>query len=163
MHPNQFNTQVKLFWNGLCLFFIAIIVIGSFVVMYTLFPNSSLFMDNAPSEDYLDVTDSLSVSTNVTSEVVDGIHLKTGFVQDIGMTEVINNCTNCHSAKLVTQNKMSREAWLATIKWMQETQNLWDLGENEAVILDYLAKNYAPESKGRRQNLAIEKWYVLQQ
>ena len=163
MQPNQFKTQVKLFWNGLCLFFIALIVIGSFVVVYALSPNSNLFIDSGPTEQYTEISDSLTLPTNATSEVVDGVHLETGFVQDVGMTEVINNCTNCHSAKLVTQNRMSKEAWLATIRWMQETQNLWDLGENEPIILNYLSKNYAPESKGRRQNLDIEKWHVLQQ
>jgi len=163
MQPNQFNKQLKLFWNGLCLFFIALIAIGGFVLLYVFYPNSNLFKESKPTQEYVEVTDSLSASSADNLETADGIHLETGFIQDVGMTAVINNCTNCHSAKLVTQNRMSREAWHATIIWMQETQNLWDLGEDESLILDYLAKNYAPGSKGRRQNLAIEKWYVLQQ
>ncbi|WP_417360221.1 monoheme cytochrome C [Galbibacter sp.] len=163
MQSNQFNKQLKLFWNGLCLFVIALIAMGGFAIYYVFYPESSLFKASKPSEEYSEVTDSLTEDTTKAAEIVDGVHLETGFIQDVGMTEVINNCTNCHSAKLVTQNRMSREAWQTTIIWMQETQNLWDLGENESVILDYLAKNYAPESKGRRQNLAIEKWYVLQQ
>jgi hypothetical protein len=56
---------------------------------------------------------------------------------------------------------MSREGWKATIVWMQETQNLWDLGANEELILNYLSKNYAPTDKGRRQNLEITEWYEL--
>lgn len=163
MQPNQFNSQVKLFWNGLCLFSIALIIIGGILTAYVLYPDSYLFYKNEPLEQRIEESVSDSLASDVNAEVVDGIHLETGFVQDIGMVEVINNCTNCHSAKLVTQNRMSREAWLASIRWMQETQNLWDLGENESVILDYLAENYAPKSKGRRQNLEIEKWYVLQQ
>jgi len=74
---------------------------------------------------------------------------------------VVNNCTNCHSAKLVTQNRMSKERWRATIRWMQETQNLWDLGKNEEIIVDYLATYYAPTEKGRRQNLENIEWYAL--
>lgn len=163
MESNEFNTQIKLLWKGLCLFLIAIIVAGGLILTYSLYPNSSLFRENEPIQSNAETTDTLLVSTEDSSKIVDGIHVETGFIQDVGMTEVINNCTNCHSAKLVTQNRMSREAWLATIKWMQETQNLWDLGKNQSVILDYLAKNYAPQAKGRRQNLVIENWYELQQ
>jgi len=50
------------------------------------------------------------------------------------------------------------------IRWMQETQGLWQLGKNEPIILDYLAKHYAPEEVVRRPGLdvaAIE-WYILE-
>ncbi len=94
--------------------------------------------------------------------VEDGIHVRTGFVAADGMMPVVRHCTPCHSAKLVTQNRMTREGWEATIRWMQKTQNLWDLGAEEAVILDYLAAHYAPEAKGRRQNLQAVEWYELE-
>lgn len=93
--------------------------------------------------------------------IENGIHIRTGFVDDEGLMTVVNNCTNCHSAKLVIQNRMSKERWAATIKWMQKTQNLWDLGANEAIIVNYLAKNYAPNEKGRRENLSQVEWYEL--
>lgn len=163
MQPNQFQKQLKLFRNGLCLFLIALIAMGGCALYYVFFPESTLFKISKPKEEYKEISNSPDDSAKEALEIVNGVHIETGFVQDVGMIEVIDNCTNCHSAKLVTQNRMSREAWQATIIWMQETQNLWDLGENETVILDYLAKNYAPQSKGRRQNLAVEKWYVLQQ
>jgi len=98
---------------------------------------------------------------NEKSAVETGIDARTGFIEDEGMQAVINNCTTCHSAELVTQNKMTREGWLATIRWMQESQNLWDLGQNEGPILDYLAKNYAPEDTGRRPALGKIEWYDL--
>ena len=44
---------------------------------------------------------------------------------------------------------------------MQETQNLWDLGSGEEIIVNYLATHYAPTEKGRRQNLADIEWYEL--
>ena len=94
--------------------------------------------------------------------VENGIHVSTGFVAKEGYMKVVQNCTNCHSSKLVTQNRMSRERWIATIKWMQETQNLWDLGKNEKIIVDYLAKYYAPDKKGRRENLNCNDWYELE-
>ncbi len=95
-------------------------------------------------------------------QVENGIHLRTGFADGEGLMAVVTNCTACHSAKLVTQNRMTREGWEQTIRWMQQTQNLWDLGANEAIILDYLAAHYAPEKKGRRQNLTDIEWYELQ-
>ena len=85
----------------------------------------------------------------------------TGFIVDKGITETIQNCTPCHSAKMVTQNRMTRDGWEASIRWMQKTQNLWPLGDNEPIILDYLAKNYAPTNKGRRENLTNIEWYDL--
>jgi hypothetical protein len=86
-----------------------------------------------------------------------------GFIQAPGLQETITNCTTCHSAQLVTQNRMTKEGWLSTIRWMQKTQNLWDLGDNEAIILEYLATNYAPEEKGRRENLQVDEWYILKE
>ena len=96
-------------------------------------------------------------------EIVNGVHLKTGFVEAPGMQETITNCTSCHSSQLVIQNRMNAQNWKATIDWMQETQNLWDLGDNEAVIIDYLVKNYPPSSKGRRAGLTNVRWYELKQ
>ena len=64
-----------------------------------------------------------------------------GFIIKPGFEMVRAHCTACHSAKLVTQNHMSRERWLSTIRWMQKTQNLWPLPQEEE-ILDYLSANY---------------------
>lgn len=74
---------------------------------------------------------------------------------------VIANCTGCHSGKLVTQNRATREGWTNMIRWMQRTQNLKDLGTDEQKILDYLSENYAPTEQGRRANLKVDDWYEL--
>lgn len=74
---------------------------------------------------------------------------------------VIANCTGCHSGKLVTQNRATREGWTNMIRWMQRTQNLKDLGADEQKILDYLSENYAPAEQGRRANLVVDEWYEL--
>lgn len=95
-------------------------------------------------------------------EFKNGIHLATGFIQDENVQLIIGNCTNCHSAKMVTQNRASRDGWKSMIVWMQETQGLWDLGENEPLILDYLAKHYAPKKQGRRAPLTDIDWYDLE-
>lgn len=93
--------------------------------------------------------------------IVDGIHLATGLIVDDGFIQVKASCTSCHSGNLITQNRQTRDGWENLIRWMQETQSLWDLGPNEPLILDYLAKNYAPENVGRRANLTNIEWYDL--
>ena len=96
-------------------------------------------------------------------KIVNGIHIKTGFIDAEGLSVVINNCTNCHSAKLVTQNRMNADRWNATIKWMQETQNLWDLGDDQKIIVDYLVQNYPVIEKGRRDVLTNIEWYEIKE
>lgn len=95
-------------------------------------------------------------------KIVDGIHVKTGFIEAEGLMETVRNCTNCHSSELVLQNRMSKERWVATIRWMQETQNLWDLGGNEEIIVNYLVTNYPVIAKGRRAPLTEIQWYDLE-
>lgn len=94
--------------------------------------------------------------------IENGIHVRTGLIDAKGLMTVVTNCTNCHSAKLVTQNRMNAERWNATIKWMQETQNLWELGSNQKVIVEYLVANYPQKEKGRREHLMNINWYELE-
>lgn len=96
------------------------------------------------------------------NRIENGIDVATGFVAEGDYMLVKTQCTSCHSSKLVLQNRATREGWKEMIKWMQETQKLWDLGENEPKILDYLAKHYAPEDQGRRVALKVEEWYELE-
>ncbi|MDU0356182.1 hypothetical protein RS130_21930 [Paraglaciecola aquimarina] len=78
----------------------------------------------------------------------------TGLIIDKNFELVKAHCTACHSGKLVSQNKMSRQGWLSAIRWMQKTQGLWPLGEAEPIILDYLEAHYHPVDVGRRAPLA---------
>jgi len=95
------------------------------------------------------------------SGIVNGVDVETGLIAE-GEWEIVRaNCTSCHSAKLITQNRQTKEGWHGLIVWMQETQGLWDLGENEDLILNYLSTHYAPEDKGRRAPLKDIEWYVL--
>ena len=95
-------------------------------------------------------------------EVVDGVHVASGLLVAEGFETVRAQCTACHSGKLVAQNRATRSGWKEMITWMQETQGLWPLGENEPIILDYLATNYGPEETGRRANLEEVEWYILE-
>src|SRR5690606_326101 len=102
------------------------------------------------------------VQVSENEEIVEGKHVLTGLVDDEGLNLVIAHCTGCHSAKLVTQNRFNKEGWIRVIRWMQETQNLWDLGESEEAIVEYLSKHYAPEFAGRRKPLNEIDWYELE-
>jgi hypothetical protein len=86
----------------------------------------------------------------------------TGLVVSEGLDLVTAHCTGCHSSKLITQFHTDRKGWLEKIRWMQQKQKLWDLGEAEPKILDYLAKNYpATEKVNRRAALKNIDWYKL--
>jgi hypothetical protein len=86
----------------------------------------------------------------------------TGFVIGEHYEIVRAHCTACHSAKLVTQNRMTRENWLATIRWMQKSQGLWPLGAQEPKILDYLEYHYSPLEVSRRSPIPSHLMPVLQ-
>ncbi|MEM9834723.1 MAG: monoheme cytochrome C, partial [Bacteroidota bacterium] len=96
------------------------------------------------------------------ANVQDSMDIATGLLVGEGLQAVQSNCLTCHSSALIVQNRFTREQWHKKIVWMQETQGLWDLGDSEPIILDYLAANYAPEEfRGRRKPLADIEWYEL--
>jgi hypothetical protein len=138
---------------------LAYLALSTLVISLTLLyfkvydPTFSILKNN--SESLTEITDE--------DKIVDGIHVRTGFVDDKGLMAVVNNCTNCHSAQLVIQNRMNADRWNATIKWMQESQGLWPLRENQKIIVDYLVRNYPPIEKGRRASLSNIEWYELKE
>lgn len=76
---------------------------------------------------------------------------QTGLVKADGWEQVRIHCGGCHSHKLVTAQRADRQTWLAIIRWMQATQNLWQFDPTtENAILDYLATNYPPRPDRRR-------------
>ncbi len=77
-----------------------------------------------------------------------------GLVVAPGWQMVRAHCGACHSLKLVTSQRGDREYWLDLIRWMQRTQNLWDLPPAiEDQVLDYLAEHYDEAEWGRRPPL----------
>jgi hypothetical protein len=87
---------------------------------------------------------------------------ETGLLVDKDLYMVKAQCTSCHSSKLITANRFTRDGWKQKIRWMQANHNLWDLGETEKQVLDYLEKYYAPTAAvARRQPLKDIKWYKL--
>lgn len=154
---NNFEKSARAISRMMGIIFAMFLLIGGMLVYLMVDPTLSAFR---PAPEVAMATP--TVEEDDFDKIENGIHVRTGFVEGEGLMTVVNNCTNCHSAKLVTQNRMNEEGWRATIVWMQETQNLWDLGKNEDIIVNYLATYYAPEKKGRRQNLADIEWYVLE-
>jgi hypothetical protein len=136
------------------LLFALFVITGGSLLYYTSNPSAFDFK----SEPETVITVPIEIDED---RIENGIHIRTGLIDAEGLMLVVNNCTNCHSAKLVTQNRMTTEGWNSTIKWMQETQNLWDLGRNQEVIVNYLVKNYPPKSIGRRAELTDIDWYEL--
>lgn len=93
-------------------------------------------------------------ATNAAAQDTGTVDPHTGLVVDGDWELVRANCSGCHSTRLVTQNRMSAEGWLATIRWMQEKHKLWDLGKREAKIVAYLETHYGvPEVPLRRRPL----------
>lgn len=89
-----------------------------------------------------------SLSDEPSAQNIDEI---TGLIKSGDWQLVRNNCTACHSAKIITQQSGSATQWLTLIRWMQREQNLWQFEEGtENRIISYLAKNYAPKATRRR-------------
>lgn len=150
-----FRDNVKKLYRYLLLLFSAFAMAAGLLVMYMYNPGFLDFNNNTETLATIPIEED-------EDRIENGVHVRTGLVDADGLMLVVNNCTNCHSAKLVTQNRMSAERWNATIRWMQETQNLWDLGGNQELIVNYLVANYPPIAKGRRMVLSDIDWYELE-
>ena len=95
----------------------------------------------------------MSMANSSTEHVQPAVDHQSGLLKAEGFNLVLAHCSACHSPTLITQNAMSRGRWLETIRWMQDTQKLWPLGEAEPVILDYLSTWYGPKQSARRAPL----------
>lgn len=90
----------------------------------------------------------MSLSANDAKNDIDS---QTGLIKSPGWLHVRAHCGGCHSHALVTSQRADRQTWLDMIRWMQATQNLWQLAPDvEAEMLDYLAQAYAPVPNRRR-------------
>jgi len=91
------------------------------------------------------------LSVTVQAEEVDE---STGLIKAKGWETVRNNCIECHSTKLITQNHGARNRWIAMIEWMQATQGLqqFDVDTYETILM-YLSANYGPKEDSRRSSL----------
>jgi len=110
-----------------------------------------------------DVKEDFGITNQVILDhIQDGIHTPTGLKAGLGIESVLRHCVSCHSSKLIVQNRATKEGWESMIQWMYETQNLPQLGEQEEIIVAYLAEHYAPVAIGRRASLKVKDWYELE-
>jgi hypothetical protein len=155
---NQYDTFrdiVKAIYKGFVVVFLFIGMVSIIIAYALMNPEDELLGTNS-AEAYTAVEE-------IDEDLIEnGIHVRTGLLDGEGLMTVVNNCTNCHSAKLVIQNRMDTESWATTIDWMQRTQNLGELGANEEIIINYLVTNYPPQKVGRRSNLTNIDWYELE-
>ncbi len=96
----------------------------------------------------------IQLALMVTLSAPGNINPHTGLIEAAGADLVTAHCSGCHSLKLVTQNRGSRDDWIRTIRWMQATQNLWSIpAETESKIVQYLATHYGAVGYSRRPPL----------
>ena len=153
---DNFRKQIKKVYHLMLLLFSLFLITGGMLVYYTINPDFLTFKTKT------EIIVSIPIEIDE-DKIENGIHVRTGLIDGEGLMTVINNCTNCHSSKLIIQNRMNTERWNETIKWMQETQNLWDLGKNQEIIVNYLVNNYPPKDKGSREILSNINWYKLKE
>lgn len=80
----------------------------------------------------------------------DAVDPASGLVIDTGWELTQAHCAGCHSAKLVTQNRLDQGGWEDIIRLMQAEHGLWDLGDAEPVIIDYLSRHYGAAQRAFR-------------
>lgn len=63
------------------------------------------------------------------------------------------HCTSCHSSQIFKNIRLSNAAWQDVIKRMQDEEGLWDLGDDEPKIVEYLATYFGPQAAtGQRRS-----------
>ena len=81
----------------------------------------------------------------------------TGLVNAPGFEFVKSQCTICHSGSLIVSQRLGEKDWIRMIRWMQEEQGLWSLGELEEPILRYLTKHYGVSVNVNRRRKPLNK------
>ena len=80
---------------------------------------------------------------------------RTGLIIADGWELVNAHCGACHSHRLVITQRGDADFWRSLIRWMQRTQNLWQIPEEqETKLIGYLAANYNETDWGRRPPLS---------
>ena len=78
----------------------------------------------------------------VSFKAVAEIDASSGLINAPGFELVKSQCTICHSGSLIVSQRLERKEWVRMIRWMQEEQGLWSLGNLEEPIVRYLTKHY---------------------
>lgn len=133
--------------------------VGTILITFFAFKQSEESKINTPNSALQIQHSNLSDSLTIDSE--------TGLINDTNLMMIKAQCTACHNTQLIQQHRFTREGWKDKIRWMQKNHKLWDLGESEKVVLDYLEKYYSPKMASqkilnRRELLKKIEWYKLE-
>ncbi|MCF0058502.1 hypothetical protein [Dyadobacter sp. CY356] len=140
-------------FNKIKITFIALLVLG---ITLSSFRKENQYSGNE------NLTKNIQPFTNVIISDTTKKDPETGLIIDENLYMVKAQCTGCHSTKLIMANHFTRDGWKQKIRWMQANHNLWELGDTEKQVLDYLEKNYAPvQMVSRRAPLKDIQWYDL--
>jgi hypothetical protein len=70
-----------------------------------------------------------------------------GLPRTLGHETVYYQCTYCHSAQIIMQQRLPRSRWNYVLDWMVAKQGMPEPSpEVRAEILDYLVRHFSPES-----------------
>lgn len=68
-----------------------------------------------------------------------------GLPEGPGQLETFGNCTGCHSAMIITQQRFDRRTWDEVLDWMVESQGMWVMPpETRETVLEYLVTHFGP-------------------
>ena len=134
----------------------------TFIVFLVLGITLSSFRRENQNSDTESLKKNIKLFSNVVLSDTTKKDPETGLIIDENLYMVKAQCTGCHSTKLIMANHFTRDGWKQKIRWMQANHNLWELGDTEKQVLDYLEKNYAPlPMVSRRAPLKDIQWYDL--
>ena len=85
------------------------------------------------------------------------IDASSGLINAPGFELVKSQCTVCHSGSLIVSQRLGGKEWVRMIRWMQEEQGLWSLGNLEEPIVRYLTKHYGVSVNFNRRRKLLNK------
>ena len=76
----------------------------------------------------------------------------TGLIDDVGMQDVKENCTVCHTGRFIVVNGGDKKFWTYKVRLMQKGYGLWKLNPKaKKRLIKYLAKHYS-----KKHNVSVE-------
>ena len=76
----------------------------------------------------------------------------TSLVNDVGLEDVKENCTVCHTGRFIVMNGGDKKFWYYKIRLMEKGFGLWKIKPDaKQRIINYLSKYYS-----KKQNVSLE-------
>lgn len=107
---------------------------------------------NTQSDNPLDISKEKAPSGDNKKEIKQRVAIKDEpaefgvLVLGKGAEETFNNCTACHSERIIAQQGLSRKGWIEMFEWMVDEQEMEKMEEPDyTLVLDYLSQNYGKD------------------